>query len=84
MWAGYHYLLGLVDPKESQLHKGLIGMGSLITFGLIVVYGGGVWKFWNGFYRTNFSQGRLYLSLLWPFLLTSKSYRQNFRRALKG
>ena len=60
-------------------------MGSLITFGLIVVYVGGVWKFWKGFHRTNFSQGRLYLSLLWPALLIgNKSYRQNFRKALKG
>jgi hypothetical protein len=63
----------------------MIGMGSLITFGLIVVYFGGVWKFWNGFNRTNFSQNRLFLSLLWPALMVaSKSYRQNFRKALKG
>lgn len=63
-------------------------MGGLITFGLIVVYGGGVWKFWNGFHRTNFSRSfsnRLLLSALWPALLiANKSYRQNFRRALKG
>lgn len=60
-------------------------MGSLVGIILIVVYGVGVWKFWNGFNRTNFSQGRLYLSLLWPVLLLSnKSYRQNFTKALKG
>ncbi|HEY9782329.1 MAG TPA: hypothetical protein V6D09_19585 [Leptolyngbyaceae cyanobacterium] len=63
-------------------------MGSLFTFLLILVYGGGVWKFWNGFNRTNFSRGfsnRLLLTLLWPALLIgNKSYRQNFRKALKG
>lgn len=63
-------------------------MSSLITFALIVVYAGGAWKFWNGFNQTNFSRSfsnKLYLSLLWPALLiANKSYRQNFRRALKG
>jgi len=52
---------------------------------VLVVYVGGVWKFWRGFHRTNFSQGKLYLALLWPVLLVSnKSYRQNFNKALKG
>ncbi len=63
-------------------------MGNLITFGLIVVYVGGVWKFWTGFKRTNFTPSlpnRLGLSLLWPALfISNKSYRQNFRKALKG
>jgi hypothetical protein len=59
-------------------------MNLLILLALLV-YGGGVWKFWAGFNRTNFSSGRLHLSLLWPvFLITNKSYRQNFNRALKG
>ncbi|MEB3357691.1 MAG: hypothetical protein VKK04_13265 [Synechococcales bacterium] len=56
----------------------------LIGIVLIIVYVGGIWKFWKGFHRTHFSQGRLYLSLLWPVLLTNKSYRKNFNRALKG
>jgi hypothetical protein len=63
-------------------------MIKLIIFGLIVVYVGGVWKLWSGFDRTNFSQtlpNRLGLSLLWPALLiANKSYRRNFRKALKG
>ncbi|MDB9374956.1 hypothetical protein [Nodularia sphaerocarpa] len=63
-------------------------MIKLIIFGLIVVYVGGVWKLWTGFERTNFSQtlpNRLGLSLLWPALLiANKSYRRNFRKALKG
>jgi hypothetical protein len=63
-------------------------MSGLISFALIVVYVGGAWKFWNGFERTNFSRSlpnRLSLSLLWPALLIgNKSYRQNFRKALKG
>ncbi|MBR8835272.1 MAG: hypothetical protein DSM106950_14905 [Stigonema ocellatum SAG 48.90 = DSM 106950] len=66
-----------------------MAMGSdLIVFLFIVAYGAGVWKFWTGFYRTNFQQtlpNRLRLALLWPALLvTNKSYRQNFRKALKG
>lgn len=81
-------MLGVINLKESQLLRELIKMGSLITFGLIVVYTGGAWKFWNGFHRTNFSQGlsnRLSLSLLWPVLLiTNKSYRRNFNKILKG
>jgi hypothetical protein len=63
-------------------------MGSLVTFVLVVVYVGGVWKFWNGFDRTNFQRSlpnRLSLALLWPALfITNKSYRRNFRKALKG
>ncbi len=63
-------------------------MVRLIIFGLIVIYIGGVWKFWNGFSRTNFSQSlpnRIGLSLLWPALfIVNPSYRRNFRRALKG
>lgn len=58
---------------------------SIITFVLILVYGSGVWKFWTGFRRTNFHNNRLLLSLLWPALIiANKSYRQNFRKALKG
>jgi hypothetical protein len=59
-------------------------MGGLLTLVLIVVYIGGGWKFWQGFNRTNFSQNKLVLTLFWPPLLVSKSYRQNFNRALKG
>lgn len=51
----------------------------------LAAYVFGVWKFWTGFRRTNFTQGRLPLALLWPVLLiANKSYRQNFNRALKG
>ena len=60
-------------------------MEVLLGLVLLVGYGYGGWRFWRGFHRTNFSQGRLYLTLLWPvFLLTNKSYRKNFTRALKG
>jgi hypothetical protein len=48
------------------------------------VYGGGAWKFWNGFKKTNFSGGKLQLTALWPIMLmTSKSYRENFGKAIK-
>lgn len=59
-------------------------MTGLLGLAAMVVYVGGIVKFWQGFHRTNFSQGRLYLSLLWPVLITNRSYRQNFNRALKG
>jgi hypothetical protein len=59
-------------------------MAKLILLALVVVYIGGVWKFWRGFHRTNFTQGRLHLALLWPLFMTSRSYRQNFQRALRG
>jgi hypothetical protein len=59
-------------------------MSTLITWLLVALYVGGIWKFWTGFRRTNFSQGRFYLALLWPVLIFNKSYRQNFTKALKG
>jgi hypothetical protein len=63
-------------------------MMTLLGIVLVGIYVGGIWKFQQGFRVTNFSDGlvnRIYLSLMWPaLLLTSKSYRQNFNRALKG
>ncbi len=59
-------------------------MVNLLIIVLAVGYVGVAWKFWNGFRRTNFSQGRIYLGLLWPVLVLNPSYRQNFRKALKG
>ncbi|WP_414619138.1 hypothetical protein [Calothrix sp. CCY 0018] len=63
-------------------------MGGVFAGLLIVAYVGGVWKFWTGFRKTNFSNSltnRLALSLLWPACFVgSKSYRRNFTKALKG
>jgi hypothetical protein len=59
-------------------------METLIAWLLVAIYAGGIWKFWKGFRRTNFSQGRIYLALLWPVLIFNKPYRQNFTKALKG
>jgi hypothetical protein len=57
----------------------------LLVLLALVGYGYGVWKFWKGFERTNFTQNRVMLSLLWPVLVVAnKSYRQNFTKALKG
>ncbi|NMG59684.1 hypothetical protein E1H12_14455 [Geitlerinema sp. P-1104] len=60
----------------------------ILLFVLIVVYAGGVWKFWQGFHRTSFERGignQIALSLMWPVLyIGNKSYRQNFTKALKG
>jgi len=65
-----------------------MAMSTLIVFALILGYGGGAWKFWNGFSQTNYQRTltqRLSLALLWPALFAAnKSYRQNFRKALKG
>ncbi|MCC0176357.1 hypothetical protein I4641_05120 [Waterburya agarophytonicola K14] len=63
-------------------------MSYLIGWILFAVYVGGIWKFLSGYRRTNFNSGlpgRITLALLWPVLLVSnKSYRRNFQKALKG
>ncbi len=62
-------------------------MNHIIAIALIVGYFIGARKFWKGFRNTNFSPdtNRLVLSLLWPVLfVANKSYRQNFKKALKG
>jgi hypothetical protein len=60
-------------------------METVIVLLLAAIYGGGAFKFWTGFQRTNFTQGKLKFTLLWPlFLALNKSYRENFNRALKG
>ena len=63
-------------------------MHQFIVIVLLVAYLGGIWRFWKGFRQTNFGSSlpnKLFLSLLWPVLLVAnKSYRQNFRKALKG
>ncbi len=56
----------------------IVGLLALIGYSI------GIWKFWTGFRRTNFSSGRVYLALLWPVLIFNKPYRQNFTRALTG
>jgi hypothetical protein len=60
----------------------------MLTWLLVVIYGVGAGTFWRGFDRTQYARNwgsRLKFSLLWPlFLAISGSYRQNFRRALKG
>ena len=52
---------------------------------LLGIYGVGVWKFWSGFNRTNFTSRKLSLTLLWPvFLIGNANYRKNFTKAIKG
>ncbi len=58
-------------------------MGGLGVLLAILLYGGGAWKFWNGFNRTTYSQSKLVLTLFWPLLLANSSYRDNFKKALK-
>jgi hypothetical protein len=61
---------------------------NLLIVVFLGIYGYGVWRFWKGFERTNFSRSlpnRISLALLWPALIVAnKSYRQNFTKALKG
>lgn len=63
-------------------------MSQLIVLILSIVYFGGVWKFWQGFRRTNFNPSlpnKLALAMLWPALfVANRSYRKNFQKALKG
>lgn len=60
----------------------------LIVLLVLLAYGWGAWKFWQGYERTNFNRSlsnRLTLSLFWPVLLiVNQSYRKNFQKALKG
>ena len=60
-------------------------MSELLGLVLLGIYAVGAFKFWNGFNRTNFTTGKLYLTLLWPaFLVGNKTYRKNFNKAIKG
>ncbi|MEM1308851.1 MAG: hypothetical protein AAGF98_04995 [Cyanobacteria bacterium P01_H01_bin.153] len=60
-------------------------MGTLLVLALAIAYSAGAWKFWSGFRRTNFSQNKVSLTLLWPlYFIVNKSYRENFNKALKG
>jgi hypothetical protein len=60
-------------------------MPQLLLFlvsGLYVYVG---YRFWQGFYRTNFTGKKILLTLLWPVLaLASQPYRKNFQKALRG
>ncbi len=53
-----------------------------IVLGIYFYFGS---KFWSGFRQTNFTSGRILLTLLWPacFVINS-AYRRNFRKALRG
>jgi hypothetical protein len=61
---------------------------NFLIFGAVIIYFGGIWRFWSGYHNTHFSRQlptRLVLSLGWPALLiVNPSYRRNFRRALRG
>jgi hypothetical protein len=59
-------------------------MPTLAVLLVLGVYGFFGIKFWSGFRRTNFTQNRIFLTLLWPVLLINGSYRKNFQKALKG
>ncbi|MDJ1183501.1 hypothetical protein [Roseofilum casamattae] len=61
-------------------------MDILLVLGAIG-YGIGAWKFWKGYHRTNFAPGLINQALFsagWPLLLFNRSFRQNFKKALKG
>lgn len=67
----------------------MMGFMQAVVIGIVIVtYIGGIWKFWQGYDRTNFQPSfvqRVTLALLWPALLiVNKSYRKNFQKALRG
>ncbi|MEE3716073.1 hypothetical protein V2H45_04845 [Tumidithrix elongata RA019] len=58
---------------------------NLLGIALGILYIIGIWKFLAGFDRTNFTQNRIGLALLWPVLfIMNGNYRRNFTKALKG
>jgi hypothetical protein len=58
---------------------------TLLKIAVLAIYITGAWKFWSGFRQTNFTSGRILLTLLWPACYAINGrYRQNFSRALKG
>jgi hypothetical protein len=60
-------------------------MPTLIILLGLGLYGYGAFRFWGGFHRTTFSEGKFFLTLLWPvFWLANPAYRQNFAKALRG
>jgi hypothetical protein len=56
----------------------------IAIFVFLALYVFGIYKFLSGIDRTNFTQNKIVLALLWPVLYFNKSYRQNFNKALKG
>lgn len=56
----------------------------IAIFVFLAIYVFGIYKFLSGIDRTNFTQNKIVLALLWPVLYFNKSYRQNFNKALKG
>lgn len=55
---------------------------TLTVLGVYFYFGS---KFWSGFRQTNFTSGRILLTLLWPACFAiNPSYRRNFRKALRG
>ena len=60
-------------------------MFTLLQIAAAAIYITGAWKFWSGFRQTNFTSGRILLTLLWPacFALNPR-YRKNFGLALRG
>ncbi len=59
-------------------------MAWLIGIIVLSVYAGTGVKFWTGFNRTNFSQNKFFLTMMWPIFIFNPSYRLNFVKALKG
>jgi cell shape-determining protein MreD len=52
---------------------------------LVLVYYHFGARFWSGFRQTNFTSGRILLTLFWPAcFVINPSYRRNFRKALRG
>lgn len=58
---------------------------TLLKLTIAAVYVIGAYKFWCGFRQTNFTSGRILLTIFWPVCyVINPRYRQNFTRALRG
>ena len=63
----------------------LLVLRIVIPIGLAWAYLSFGSKFWSGFQRTNFTSGRILLTLFWPVCFAlNPSYRRNFQKALRG
>jgi hypothetical protein len=60
----------------------------IVGFGLLLIYGYGVWRFINHFHRTQYQRTlptKIVLALLWPACYAvNASYRRNFNKTLSG
>lgn len=63
----------------------LLVLRTVVPIVLLLIYFNYASKFWSGFRQTNFTTGRIFLTLCWPLcFVINPSYRRNFKKALRG